>query len=79
MTKATATLIGLSSLTVLMLLGVYFLAEFGFCAGSLHGEFRGCFSAAAHNSAKSPVHMIGWPVAALGLFLAARATPRRRG
>lgn len=79
MTRATAALIGLVSIAALLLLTVYFLAQVGFCAGATSGELKGCLGAAAVNSARSPVHLAGWPLAVLGLFVAARTTPRRRG
>ncbi|MEQ1932039.1 MAG: hypothetical protein ABL957_16115 [Parvularculaceae bacterium] len=78
MTRAAATLIGLASLAGVALFAVSFFAEVGFCAGALKGEVKGCLSAATLNAARSPVHLVGWPVAALGLMTAARFTPHRR-
>lgn len=78
MNHVTATLIGLVSLAAFALLSVYFFAQVGFCAGALDGAFQECLSTVAGEAARSPLSLIGWPAAALGLLIAARFTPRRR-
>jgi hypothetical protein len=82
MNRATATLIGLASIAALLLLAVHFFAQVGFCAGAQTslggGSLGGCLNAVSVRSAQTPLQLIGWPAAALGLLVAARFTPRRR-
>ena len=65
-------------MAALALLAIYFFAEVGFCAGALGGEFAGCFSTVAAKAVQSPLHLVGWTAATIGLALAARFSPRRR-